>query len=484
MLVYAVDIGTTNLKTVLYDEQLRPLATAFEAARYTRTGERVEFDPSELFDRIVSLIADCAVQVGGTHDHDVIVSLTGQAESLVLTDREGVAVRPAMSWLDERAADEADTLGDLFGEDAAFAVTGEPFPSTTWPASKMLWLRRHEPTSLTDSAHVLMVKDYVVQRLTGLAMGEVTTRGFTYFWDVRQRTYWDAMLDVCGIPDGTLPEVVPAGADLGRVTSAVADLLPAARSYRVNSGALDHFCAMVGTGSYAPGVVSESAGTVLSLSMLVDDWDFDAQRKVSFHAGLRPGETILFNGADSGGVALEWFRQQGLGGMPFAELERRLRQRSSPEAPIFLPYLTGVNPPDFLAAARGAFLGLDLSHDRIDMAFAVEEGIAHLLRRNIDYLTPAPVNEIVSTGGGAESTFWSQLKADVCGVDVVVPEEREATCRGAAALALVAAGVIDEINDVASLNPPSMARFPTTRSSAHEARYGLFESYLNRLYGG
>nr|WP_233570635.1 FGGY family carbohydrate kinase [Frigoribacterium sp. PhB24] len=479
-----MDVGTTNLKTVLYDESLRQLASASQAATYDRIGVQVEFDPEGLFRTVLRLIADCARTAGGTAGHDIVIALTGQAESLVLSDRDGGAVRPAMSWLDERAVAETDDLAGLFDPDTAFTVTGEPFSSTTWPASKLLWLRRHEPNVLARAANVLMIKDFLIQRFTGLAVGEKTTRGFTYLWDVTRGDYWDAMVDACGVEPATLPEVVPAGTDVGTVAQAVVRDLPPARSYHVNAGALDHFCAMVGTGSYRAGVVSESAGTVLSLSMLVEDWTFDAARKVSFHPGLREGETILFNGADSGGVALEWFREQGLSGMSYHALEGQLQQRPPTTAPLFLPYLTGLNPPDFLPNARGAMLGLTLSHDRIDMAYAVEEGIAHLLRRNVDYLTVDTVREIVSTGGGAESSFWSQLKADVCGVDVIVPDEKEATCRGAAALALVTAGEIDGIDDVATLSPPTTRRFTAHPTRDRVERYAQFENSLDRLYRG
>jgi xylulokinase len=243
---------------------------------------------------------------------------------------------------------------------------------------------------------------------------------------------------------------------------------------------------MVGTGSYLHGVVSESAGTVLSLSMLAQDWSFDPVRRVSFHAGLRPGETLLFNGVDSGGVALEWFRREGLGGMPYEDLEERLQARRSFDAPIFLPYLTGVNPPDFFPAAKGAFLGIDLSHDRIDLAYAVEEGIAHLLRRNVEYLSPQdnPIREIVSTGGGAASVFWSQLKADVCGVDVLVPHEQEATCRGAAVLALIEEGILAGLDEAAKLNQPDVVRYRPAATAKRAERYRMFEDYLNRLYRG
>jgi sugar (pentulose or hexulose) kinase len=482
MLIYAVDVGTTNVKVVLYDEQLRRLATASKPATYSRAGSRVEFDPVSLFDEVLELIRECANDVADTSNHDSVIAITGQAESLVLIGEDGVPVRPAMSWMDQRATGEAADLEQRFGADEAFAITGEPFASATWPAAKLRWMREHEPAALAATRNVLLVKDDLIRRFIGHPVGEATTRGFSYFWNVASGEYWDEMLSYAGIPDDALPDVVEPGIDLGRVSSHVMDRLPRARSYRVNSGALDHFCAMVGTGSYAAGTISESAGTVLSLSMLAVDWAFDADRKVSFHSGFRPGEIILFNGADSGSVALEWFRREGLGGMSYAELEKKLRARSTDDTPLFLPYLTGINPPDFFVGARGAFLDLHLGHDRIDLAFAVEEGVAHLLRRNVDYIAPGTAHEIVSTGGGAASPFWNQLKADVCGVDVVVPDEHEATCRGAAILVLVSTGALGRIDEAYELHQPRTVRYRPSRSLYRDSRYRQFEHYLNRLY--
>lgn len=482
MLVYAVDVGTTNVKVVLFDERLRRLAVTSAPAVYRREGDRVEFSPAELFDLVTALITRSAMSVGDTSSHHAVIAVTGQAESLVLNDRRGEPVRPALSWLDDRAAAEAAEIAEHFGADEAFAVTGEPSASATWPAAKLRWLAHHEPHALASATEVLMVKDDLLRRLTGTAAGEVTTRGFTYLYDVRRGCYWGDMLDFVSIPSTSLAPVVEAGADLGPALADVVARLPTAASYRVNAGALDHFCAMAGTGSYRPSVVSESAGTVLSLSMLTSHWSFDPQRKVSFHAGLCAGDIVLFSGVDSGGVSLEWFRREALGGMAFSDLEARLQLRSGDGAPLFLPYLTGVNPPDFFPNARGAFLGLDLAHDRIDLAYAVEEGVAHLLRRNVDYLATEPVNEIVSTGGGAASSFWNQLKADVCGVDVLVPDEREATCRGVAALALIAGGLIDSLEDADDLDRPPTACYRPRPSVMRDTRYRQFGEYVQRLF--
>ncbi|WEK62935.1 MAG: FGGY family carbohydrate kinase [Candidatus Microbacterium colombiense] len=485
MLVYAVDLGTTNLKVVLFDESAMQLATATAPMRYRREGAIVEFDADEVFASVIELIRACAADAGAAPDAAAHIVVTGQAESLVLADAAGIPVAWGISWMDERSAVEAAALTARFGASAAFAITGETEAVATWPATKLRWLRTHRPEVLDAAVHVLMIKDFILLRLTGRAVGEETTRGFTYLYDVPARRYWTEMLEFCGVRAETLPELVPAGVIVGAPRPDVAALLPPAASYEVNAGALDHFCAMLGTGSYAPGTVSASAGTVLAVSLVAQDWAFDEASVMSFHPGLRPGETVLFSCADSGGVALEWFREGIAGDLSYETLARELPERDHRAAPLFLPYLTGVNPPDFNPEARGAFIELQLRHDRIDLAFAVMEGVAHLLRRNIDAIgdSGAPVREIVSAGGGTASKFWNQLKADVCGVDLRVPDEQEAACRGAAILALVAAGVLTSIDDTARLHAPKTQVFHPRTTPATSERYDRFDDALARLYG-
>jgi sugar (pentulose or hexulose) kinase len=477
VLVYAVDLGTTNTKVVLYDDELHSLAVSHAPMRYLRDGACVEFDPDAVFETVLALVNRCAERAGRTGHARIVV--TGQAESLVLVDGDGRPVAPGISWLDERSVAQATEIAETFDAHLAFATTGAPAPVPTWPATKLRWLHRHQPDVLGAARRVLMVKDYLLFRLTGVAVGEETTRGFTYLYDVPSRKYWAEMLDFCGTPPEALPEVVPAGTDVGPVLAEVADRLPPAGSYTVNVGALDHFCAMVGTGSYRSGAVSASAGTVLSLAMLADDWRFDPPMRVSFHPGLRAAETVLFTCADSGGVCLAWFQENVAADLAYADLERELVRRDHRDAPLFLPYLTGANPPDFDAQARGAFLGLQLRHDRFDLAYAVMEGVAHLLRRNVEHLAEhgQRAHDIASAGGGARSPFWNQLKADVCGLDLRTPAEPEATCRGAAVLALVSAGALSSLDDA---DPPAERTFHPRASSA--SRYREFETALRRLH--
>jgi sugar (pentulose or hexulose) kinase len=486
MLIYAVDLGTTNIKVALYDARLERLAAATQPVAYTGVPPIVEFDPDLLLDQVVTLIGSCARASGvDTARDSALIVLTGQAESLVVADRDGRPLRPAISWLDSRSVTEAQEMTEHFGAANAFAITGQPTAAATWPATKLRWLWRHEPDVLERAGQILMIKDFIQLRLSGEAAGELSTRAFSYLFDVRAASYWPAMLDFCDISRGQLPPLVDPGTTIGAVLPAMVPRLPPAANWAVNVGTLDHFASMVGTGSYRHGVVSESAGTVLSLSVLLDDWKFDPELLVSYHRGVRGDDYVLFDGCDSGGLCLEWFRSAVYPEAGFPELAASVARRGAGRpAPLFLPQLTGVNPPEFLPNAHGAFVDISLGHDGTDLAYAVMEGVAHLLRSNLEYCqrSVGRVDALVSTGGGTASAFWTQLKADVCDVLVHVPHETESTCRGAAVLGLVSCGLLGDIGEAAQFAPSPARSWSPAHTAAHDDRYRRYAQALQRLY--
>jgi sugar (pentulose or hexulose) kinase len=487
MLIYAVDLGTTNLKVALYDESLRRLALSSKAVAYDTREERVEFDPSAIVADVIGLICECARLSGiDTRPHAAVIALTGQAESLVLADRDIAPVRPGISWLDSRASRESAEIEAEFTAPEGFRITGQPFPTPDWPASKLRWLARHEPRSLDAAKHVLMIKDYVQLKLTGVAAGESSTRAFTYFYDVTADAYWPEILEFCGVEMDKLPPIIAPGTTVGPVSASIRAALPPAARYTVNAGALDHFASMAGAGAYSDSVVSESSGTVLSLSFIAPNLKFDPSVLVSFHRGLRGHDIVCFDCADSGGVCLDWFKNNFYNSDSYDWLDSQLSARiHGLDAPLFLPYLTGLNPPEYFKEATGAFLELTLRHDGIDMAYAVMEGVAHLLRSNIDYCEDhllGDVAGIVSTGGGSASAFWSQLKADACDRTIVVPVETQSVCRGAAVIGLVEAGILSGIEEAESLAPISTKVYTPSHSGMHKTRYERFQRLRDALY--
>ena len=485
MLIYTVDIGTTNLKVSLYDHGLRRLAAEVVALHYFESGVVVEFNPATWFDQIVDCLRACGCAAGiDTSRLDAMIVLTGQADSFVLTDRDGHVLRPGISWLDSRSAAEANEIAATFPAADAFRITGQPFATPTWPATKLRWLRHHEPSTLSRTARVMMLKDYVQWRFTGEIVGELSTRAFSYLFDINTADYWPEMLRFCGLQRDQMPSLVRPCTNIGAVLPALRSRLPMSRNMTVNVGTLDHFASMIGTGSYRTGVASESAGTVLSLSVLLEH-DRPEEPVASYHRGAKGDDYVLFDICDSGGICLDWYRKISHRADPGEDFDKLLAGYEFTAAPIFLPYLTGLNPPDYNQAARAAFLDLHIAHEPADMVYAVMEGVAHLLRQNVDYcksVVPG-LDGLISTGGGTRSSFWTQLKADVSHCPISVPDETEATSRGAAVIGLVSAGLLSSFAEAAAALPMPARTFFPEAIEAREARYARFLESVAKLYG-
>lgn len=475
MYFYAVDLGTTNIKVGLYDEKLTLLALARDRVNYIRTQNRVEFDPQGYFKTILRLLCQCAALAGNPRIRQATIVLTGQAESFVLVDRHGDPLGNGISWMDGRGAEECDEIQGAFGRENGFQITGQPWVTTTWTATKLRWLRHNEPLRLSRAGKILLLKDYIQYCLTGNYAGERSIRGFTYFMDLKKGDYWPDMLDFCGVRRDQLPELIDPCADLGPVLPEVALLLPKCGEYRVNAGALDHFATLIGVGGYRKGVACESAGTVLSLTTLAGDKP-DTDPGISCHIGPAPGSYVLFQCCDSGGVCLDWAMDRLP--MSYRELEKRLPGVDISAAPVFLPFLTGSNPPEYYPNATGAFLGLTLAHGPEDLAYAVMEGVGCLLRSNVEDCRNQgiPIDRLISVGGGTRSPFWNQLKADLCGRTILVPKEREMTCRGAAVAAAVAAGLYGDYDEANRARPPAMKIFTPGDTTLPEERYRRYEA--------
>jgi xylulokinase len=442
MAIAAIDLGTTNIKIAVFDDGLRSLALESAPVAYVREGDRVEFDADAYYRSLLETLGRCCLKAGGAARPLRQIVLTGQAESLILLDRAGSPVRRGISWLDMRSTAECAELEERFPRPLTYRITGQPSLIPTWPITKMLWLKRHEPESFAKAATYLLLKDYVQYRLTGRLAGDFSIYSFSHYFDVTRKEYWSDILDACGVRIGQLPPLVEPCTVLGRILPEVAAALSVNADARVNAGTLDHFAGMIGTGNIAPGMVSESTGTVLSIATLAPG-PLMGELRIPCHYGPFKDTYVLLPVCESGGISLEWFKNAFLEGWDWARLNAELAAHPEPEGLVFLPYLTGVNAPEVNPNARGVFYGARLGHGRLDFAWAVMEGVAHLLKKNVASFERAGVaaRRIISTGGGARSAFWTQMKADVTGYEFAVPRSEEAACLGAAMIGAVSEGL-------------------------------------------
>lgn len=485
MNIIAIDLGTTNTKVSIYDDKLTLISMLSEPVNYNHNNQFVEFNPIDYFERIKLMVNELAALGKKANQKNVVqVVLTGQAESLVLLDKEHNPTYPAISWLDMRSQKECDELSSVFDETLCYKTTGQPKLIPTWPISKMLWINRHEPEVFSHTAYYLLLKDYIVFRLSGRMLGDYSIYSFSHYFDITKKHYWIDILDYCGIKISQLPEVQPSSSIAGNLSSSLvcADI-GLTEHTKINIGTLDHFAGMIGTGNIQEGIISESAGTVLSIATLVKQPIFD-DSKIPLNCGPFPNTYVLLPVCESGGYSLEWFKNQFCKTITFDEISQQILSKTNKlTPPLFLPYLTGVNAPDFNEIATGAFFSITASHDKYDFALAVMEGVACLLRKNLQHMQNAgiKISKIVSVGGGARSSLWTQIKSNFAEQPIEIPENEEASSLGAAIIVAVNEGYYSSYEEAIAQCVSIKQRYLPNVSDYSTHTYHIFDTLYSAL---
>ena len=429
-----IDLGSTNIKAAIYDENMTLVDRQSVPVVYIRENGFVEFDAYTYCRDLVKLLADMVKKNGVKSVKQM--AFTGQAESLVVLGKEGKPLMNAISWMDERSTEECEALAEKFDAATCEAITGQMAVLPTWPATKIAWLRKNRPEVYGGAATYMLLKDYVVYFLTGVKLSDMSIATFSFYFDIYNKCYWKEMLEAIGVSESQLPPLCEPCTVAGNLTAEAAAATGLTTDTQVNVGTLDHFAGMIGTGNILPGGITLSTGTVMAMATMCGE-PTPKSCGNAMHYGFLPNTYVMLPVAESGGVSLEWFRRNCMQ-VDYDVMNAELAKRG-PNELLFLPYLVGTNAPEFDAEANGVFWGLRQEHDAIDMAGAVMEGVSYVLRKNCEYIAKNGMKPtgIIATGGGAKSPIWCQLQADITGLPVSIPKEKEAACLGAAMIAAV-----------------------------------------------
>jgi len=470
-----VDLGTTNIKAAIYTKEMKLVDRRSFPVEYIRDGGFVEFDADLYVANIQKLLSGMMEENKVPSDSIAQITFTGQAESLVVLDKDGKTMMNAISWMDERSVEECEVLSKDFTTAEIEAVTGQQAVLPTWPATKILWLKNNKPEIYAGAATYMLLKDFVVYKLTGELKSDMSIATFSFYFDIYEKCYWQKMLKAIGISESQLPPLCEPCTVAGTLTADAANAMKMATSAKVNVGTLDHFTGMVGTGNVTMGGMTLSTGTVMALTTMAAE-PCPKDSGIAMHYGFIPDTHIMLPVAESGGVSLEWFRRTCMGDIGYDKMNEELLKRDLPNKLIFLPYLVGTNSPEFDTDAAGMFYGLRQENDIYDMACAVMEGVAFMLRKNCDHIQSkgTKISHIIATGGGAKSPVWCQLQADITGLPVVIPTEKEAACLGAALIGAVADGVFASYEDAAEKIVTFQQRYEPTNHAKYGKKYEKF----------
>ncbi|MBR0466282.1 MAG: hypothetical protein IJJ40_02160 [Clostridia bacterium] len=433
-----VDLGSTNIKVAIYDGDMKLVDRQSVPVKYYTEGGVVEFDAEKYCELLVELLGDTARKNNVKEIKEI--AFTGQAESLICLDKSGKPLMNAISWMDERSVAECETLSNKFPHEVCEEKTGQMAVLPTWPATKILWLKNNRNEIYSAVVTYMMLKDYVVYYLTGKKTADMSIATFSFYFDIYNKCYWKEMLEAIGVDESQLPPLVEPCSTIGELKPEICESIGVKSGTRINNGTLDHFTGMIGTGNTEPGSITLSTGTVMALATLCGE-TVPKNTGIAVHYGFKKNSYILLPVAESGGVSLEWFRRSCIKGADFKSIDENAALRQGNEV-IFLPYIVGTNAPEFDTEATGVFWGIRQENDEYDMALAIMEGVSFVLRKNCEQMSDngVKVESIIATGGGAKSSLWCQLQADITGLPVRIPAESEAACLGAAIIAAVASG--------------------------------------------
>ena len=470
-----VDVGTTGARAVAVDEDGGVVATR-EATYPVLTPHPgwSEQDPEGWWQASREVLGAVTAMAAG--DAIVGVGLTGQMHGSVFLDDAGEVIRPALLWNDQRTGAQCAEIEARVGRERLVELTGNP-ALTGFQAPKLLWLREHEPEHHARVAHLLLPKDHVRYRLTGELATDAADASGTSLLDLRERTWSREILDALDVPAGWLP-VVREGPDVaGVVGGAIAAELGLPDGVPVAAGGGDNAAAAIGTGVTRPGVLSSSIGTSGVLFAHVDDPIVDPSGRIHAFAHAIPGAWCLLGVALSAGGSLRWWRD--VTGSTYDELVAEAETvPAGSEGLLFLPYLTGERTPHLDPDASGAFVGLTARHTRAHLTRAVMEGVVLAMRDGLEIMRQLGVapGEIRATGGGARSSLWRAIQADVYGTPIRRVAVEEGAAYGAALLGHVAGGTFADVGEAASV-----VRLLDDVSEPDDGRVRVYEELAERF---
>ncbi|MEP6618404.1 MAG: xylulokinase [bacterium] len=452
-----LDIGTSGVKAILVSRSGEVAATS--TTPLTMSTPRpgwAEQDPAAWWDATLESIH--AIRRARPDAAVAAVGISGQMHSSVFLDRAGIVIRPALLWCDGRTTAEcAEITRAVGGEERLRDLACNPaLEGFTLP--KVLWLRKNEPEAYARLATVLLPKDYIRYRLTGVLATDPSDASATLMYDTARLRWSDDILAAVNVSRSIVPDVGGSAEVLGRITSDAASVTTLPPGTPVVGGGADNACGAAGVGAITPGEVVSSWGTSGTVLAPTSEPRVDPGLRAHTFCHVVPGVWYMMGVVLSAGGAFAWYRDQFAREIGNQDEAARMLDaeadsvRAGANGVTFLPYLQGERTPHRDAAARGAFLGLSLAHTRAHMTRAVLEGVAFALRDSLTILQDLGLSpsHLLLTGGGAKSPFLRKLQAEVFGLPVTTVNREEGPAYGAALLAAVGVQAFPDVATAAS----------------------------------
>lgn len=447
MLYIGVDLGTSAVKLLLMNAEGKiESVVSKEYPLYFPHPGWSEQNPEDWWSAVLEglkeLTENCdKSQIAG-------ISFGGQMHGMVALDENDDVIRPAILWNDGRTQKQTDYLNNVIGKETLSKYTANiAFAGFTAP--KILWMKEEEPENFARTKMIMLPKDYIAFKLSGVYSTDVSDASGMLIFDVKNKCWSKEMLDICGITEEQVPKIFESYETVGTILPEVAKELGFPENVKIVAGAGDNAAAAVGTGTVGDGRCNISLGT--SGTIFISSKTFGVDEHNALHSFAHAdGYYHLMGCMLSAASCNKWWMDEIIGTKDYAAEQEKIKKLGENHV-FFLPYLMGERSPHNNPNARGTFIGMTMDTTRADMTQAVLEGVAFAIRDSFEVAKSLgiKIERTKICGGGAKSPLWKKIIANVLGIKVDVIESEEGPGYGGAMLAAVACGEFASVEEAA-----------------------------------
>ncbi len=457
------DLGTSALKLLLVDQNGTIVNTVSRSypVFYPKSGWS-EQNPEDWWRAFLSGVDELTQNIDKTALKGI--GFGGQMHGLVALDRNDEVLRPAILWNDGRTEKEVEYLNRVVSKERLSKLTGNiAFAGFTAP--KLLWMQKNEPELFRKIEKIMLPKDYMNYRLTGVHSTDYSDASGTLLFDVENKCWSKEMLEICNLKETQMPELFESYEVIGRLNPAIADALGLSADVIVVAGGGDNAVSAIGTGTVEDGLCNISLGT--SGTVFISCERFSVPKQNALHSFCHAnGKYHLMGCILSAASCNRWFCEEILDSNDYAALQAPIAEDNlGNNSVFFLPYLMGERSPINDTDARGAFLGLSMDTARADLVQAVLEGVAFAIKDNLEIarLQGIEIRRSTLCGGGAKSALWQKILCNVLDLEISLPQTEQGPGYGGAMLSMVAAGEYASVEECSK-------RFVQTKTTLHPDR--------------
>ncbi len=485
MYYIGVDLGTSAVKLLLMeaDGSIKNIVSKEYPLSFPNPGWS-EQRPEDWWNAVVTGIKELtdgfdASQVAG-------ISFGGQMHGLVILDADDNVIRPAILWNDGRTTKETNYLNDVIGKDKLSQYTANiAFAGFTAP--KILWVKENEPENFAKIAKIMLPKDYIAYKMTGVHSCDYSDASGMLLMDVKNKCWSKEMMEICSVKEEQLPKLFESYEITGALTDAAATELGLTTACKIAAGAGDNAAAAVGTGTVGDGGCNISLGT--SGTIFISSKEFGVDKFNALHSFAHAdGNYHLMGCMLSAASCNKWWMDDIIGTKDYPAEQKPITDDKLGENNVYyLPYLMGERSPHNNPDARALFIGMSMDSTRADMTQAVLEGVAFAIRDSFEVAKDLGINitETKICGGGAKSPLWRKIIANVLGIKVNIIESEEGPGLGGAMLAAVACGEYASVEEAATkiVKVIDCVEPDAALTAKYDAKYAKFKEIYPTVKG-